>query len=704
MYQAIFLSIEILPSLRQSAWLIVIVGCVLLALGILIGYLLGNTSLRKYYEKELDDYEHQGSVQKSITDNVGLGIIVYNQTGPVYANKTLAELKGFLNGGVPKSLDIFLDTYDKGNHLKSDYILSTENGADTVRADYINNNRVYEIKIIKKEIIYAKRDKSETEVTESFHIILIEDVTLVKERERRQKDLAANVSHELKTPLTVIRASENIVEKINRGGMLTPEELKNWANRILTNAIRMQDIVEDFLVLSNNSEMKKMGIFDFSLIVEKSIANIKDHPAASKVKIIPPKNDAYPLGFGNNKLIIRIVTNLLTNAVKYIDFDGKTEPHEVKVNIVSTPDNVGIQVADNGRGIPAKDIDHLFERFYRVDNSGSREVGGSGLGLAIAKEMAEIHDGNINVVSTVGEGSTFTLFLPKAQTAFERVYEDAKTGVISEIEYYNAVMRFLLLEENELAKSRNFQEIVAAMDELAIESDISDIADTDKVKILTLLGDERFKELVDDLTYVEVFDDEDDYEDYDEEIFEDEVEYQEPSEAEFEAKAEEYSNEVLEMMEANRLALEEELRKEEEQRIQEELERQKKKEAQELLMQPVIQQSIKQNVNTEKNQTTLTELVKPAQKPAEKSVNESKDTVHIHPNTDKKGYNGKGVKLFASKSKAKEPAKTPVKKAEPVANTTEQHVEPIRSAVRQVLDAAEVDNKLIKNSDTEGNN
>ncbi|MCQ2468094.1 MAG: ATP-binding protein [Clostridia bacterium] len=681
-------------------WLIVLVGCIFVALGIIIGYLLGNTSLKKFFYKELEESEHQGAIQKSITENVGIGILVYAESDPIYINQAIKDMRAFIGNGIPKSFEVFLDTYDKDNHLKSDYLLSIENGVDVIRTTYVAETRVFEMKIIQREVEYAGKEKNEDAPTiERLHIILVEDITQIKDDERRQKELAANVSHELRTPLTVIRGSEDFVDKLNAGEIQSIDEIKRWANRILSNAVRMQDIVEDFLTLSNKGELKKMGTFDPYSIVMKSIGNLNDYPPAKNVKIIPPKEDAYPLGFGNGKLIVRIITNLLTNAVKYIEYDDKTVPNEVKVNIVTTGDRIGIQVEDNGRGIPKNDLNHLFERFYRVDNSGSREVGGSGLGLAIAKELTDVHDGTINVTSVLNSGSTFTLFLPKAEAVFNRVYEDAKAGVTPENEYYNVVFRFLVAEGMEYAKSRRVQAIADHLEKIEV-TEIDRISDSDKIKILTLLGDEHFANLVDELTYVFV----DDYEDE-----EDDGEYEDETmvmvepivsseEAKFEAEAVEFAAEVLEQEAERQRILEEEARIEQEKRELEELERQKKKEAQELLRQPVVQQSVKQNITPPiqkapiepKNQETLTPKADSGKKADEFSTLEQKEVIHIHPNGEKKMYNSTGVKLFDKKQKGKKKSTTSTSKPS-------EKAEPIRSAVKQVLDeAGAIDSKANK--------
>lgn len=700
MNSLVFLSLEINPILKQYMWLIVLVGCIFVALGIIIGYLLGNTSLKKFFYKELEESEHQGAIQKSITENVGIGILVYAESDPIYINQAIKDMRAFIGNGIPKSFEVFLDTYDKDNHLKSDYLLSIENGVDVIRTTYVAETRVFEMKIIQREVEYAGKEKNEDAPTiERLHIILVEDITQIKDDERRQKELAANVSHELRTPLTVIRGSEDFVDKLNSGEIQSIDEIKRWANRILSNAVRMQDIVEDFLTLSNKGELKKMGTFDPYSIVMKSIGNLNDYPPAKNVKIIPPKEDAYPLGFGNGKLIVRIITNLLTNAVKYIEYDDKTVPNEVKVNIVTTGDRIGIQVEDNGRGIPKNDLNHLFERFYRVDNSGSREVGGSGLGLAIAKELTDVHDGTINVTSVLNSGSTFTLFLPKAEAVFNRVYEDAKAGVTPENEYYNVVFRFLVAEGMEYAKSRRVQAIADHLEKIEV-TEIDRISDSDKIKILTLLGDEHFENLVDELTYVFV----DDYEDE-----EDDGEYEDETmvmiepivsseEAKFEAEAVEFAAEVLEQEAERQRILEEEARIEQENREREELERQKKKEAQELLRQPVVQQSVKQNITPPvqktpiepKNQETLIHKADSGKKADEFSTLEQKEVIHIHPNGEKKMYNSTGVKLFDKKQKGKKKSTTSTSKPA-------EKAEPIRSAVKQVLDeAGAIDSKANK--------
>lgn len=757
-----------LIEIKQLGWPLLVIGClfILLAIYFIVSAVRNYRSETAYF-MDLFQKAQSGIIQEAVINN--LGIIVYDENGLVYKNDTIEKFKGLMPESYPKTFDAFLEHFDRNNHLKSNYILSIENGVDTVRVEYFVLDRVYDIKIVNKSIDYPVNPKKKTYDKVQFHLIQIEDVTEVRKSERRQKDLAANISHELRTPLTVLRAAENIVIRIDRGKYLTNEEMRAWGERIVVNAVRMSEIVDSFLTLSNNKELDKMGFIDFTKVVVKSVDNVRDYPNAENVKIIMPEEKVMPLAYGMTNLIVRVVTNLLTNAIKYIDYEGKTAPHEVKISFVDLDDKIGIQVSDNGRGIPKKDTEHLFERFYRVDNSGSRDVGGFGLGLAIAKEMAEIYDGTINVASEEGVGSTFTLFLPKAKSAFERVYEDAKAGYISDNAYYEMIMKYLLIEEHEVADSCKYTEILEAMDKAGFNKEGKEMSDADKTRILTMLDEKKFASLVDDLTYVEeVFDDDDDEEDEEDyehlidsnpsdtsigstaditiaaatagttastaatssavttsipasqpEVVEIRPEPKKlimtitPEEQKFDEEASFYAQEVLESLEEQKRIQEEEARRLEAIRAQEELERQKKKEAQELLTMPVQQQSIKQNAKPDKQNVTAdtSKSGKPKTESKEKSTEDdkSKDAIHIHPNSEKKGYNGKGVKLFEGKTKSKKDSKgekrsAGVRAANPVLpeNMTPEPV--IKSAVRQALDEAEeIDSKITKNNDTEGN-
>lgn len=491
----------------QNPVLIAVLALILILIGIMIGYLIGNTTLRSKVTENIDSLERDKLIHKAVLDSVGLGIAVYDSNGAIFCNETIFRLPDFLKGGLPKTLNGFLETFDNGNQLKSNYILSLENGINLIRVNYINNRRIYEIKIFRK---HGGSDSKLFE-NEDMNIVIVDDITQIKDDERRQKDLAANVSHELKTPLTSIKSSVfSIRRSCADGGAPSMDELITWSGRIEENTIRMQDIVNDFLVLSQCSHTSKMEIFDIRDAVATAFSNVQDYPGASNIKFTLPEDAAYPLLYGNSKLIVRSIVNLLTNAIKYIGFEGKTVPDQIHISISVIDDRVAFQVDDNGRGIPAKDIDHLFERFYRVDNSGNREVGGSGIGLAIAKEIADMHDGVISVTSTFGQGSTFILSLPTGKTVFDGAYSDAKAGIISDKPLHRAAAYFLGLQECEAAKSLGYNDLTGLVEEYEIIPE-PEVASRDKAlaKLLSAFGDERFEELKEELLYVEDFEEDD---------------------------------------------------------------------------------------------------------------------------------------------------------------------------------------------------
>ena len=502
------ISFSVIEQAFQNPVILVVLAFILILLGVMAGYLIGNTTLQSKVSGDMDNLERDKLIQKAVLDTVGLGIAVYDSRGALFCNETIFRLPDFLKGGLPKTLNNFLETFDNGNQLKSNYILSLENGVNLIRVNYINNRRIYEIKIIRRP---AQPD-SKFFGNEELTIVIVDDITQIKDDERRQKDLAANVSHELKTPLTSIKSSVfSIRRACQDGNGPTMEELITWSGRIEENTVRMQDIVNDFLVLSQCSHTSRMEIFDIRDAVSAAYSNIQDYPGAGNVIFTLPEDGAYPLLYGNSKLIIRTIVNLLTNAIKYINYEGKTVPNQVHISIAVIDDRVAVQVDDNGRGIPAKDIEHLFERFYRVDNSGNREVGGSGIGLAIAKEIADMHDGVISVTSTFGQGATFILSLPTGKTVFDGAYSDAKAGIISDKPLHRAAAYFLGLQECEAVRSLGYTDLVSVVEEYEIIPE-PEVAARDKAlaKLLSSFGDERFEELEDELLYVEDFFDEED--------------------------------------------------------------------------------------------------------------------------------------------------------------------------------------------------
>ena len=471
--------------------------CILIFVGLAVGYIVGNNVYNHNADEKvkqiIDKLEYQGLVRSSIIDNVSLGVITYDANGIVYNNHTI-ETMDFLEGkDIPATMDAFLDRYEQGNHLKSDYLLNTDNSDSAIRVNYNSGKKIFEIKILHKIYEDSRLD-----------IVIVDDITQIEDDERRQKDLAANVSHELKTPLTVIRASELFINNITPDNMPSYEQIKTWGNRVIVNAVRMQDIVQDFLTLSQCQDKVPMTIVDIGQIIGRAVASVSEYPGRDKVNITVPENMYYPLVYGNENLVMRVVINLLTNASKYISYEGKTESDRVDINVSAIDDRIAIEVSDNGRGVPEKDVDYLFERFFRVDNSGSRETGGSGIGLSIVKDIVDMHEGTISVSTKLMSGSSFTVMLPIAGSVFEYVYEDAKTGIVSEKAYFRSAAEFMALQAVEAARSMGYDDIEGIADEFeAIPLGETTLRDQKMVELLKAFGDDRYTDLVDELTFIE---------------------------------------------------------------------------------------------------------------------------------------------------------------------------------------------------------
>ncbi|MBR1796843.1 MAG: hypothetical protein IJ757_02330 [Clostridiales bacterium] len=482
-----------------SHFALCVVGvCILIFAGLAVGYIVGNNVYNHNADEQvreiIDKLEYQGQVRSSIIDNVNLGVITYDSEGIVYNNRTVENMEGFLQGSpVPPTMEAFLDRFEQGNHLKSDYLLNVDNTDTAIRVNYNSGKKIFEIKILNK--IYENN---------RLDIVIVDDITQIKDDERRQKDLAANVSHELKTPLTVIRASEVFINNITPEKLPSYEEIQKWGSRVIVNAVRMQDIVQDFLTLSMCQDAVPMTIVDIGHIINRAVASVAEYPGRDKIEITIPENMYYPLVFGNENLIMRVVINLLTNAIKYISYEGKTEADRVDISVSAIGDQIGIEVSDNGRGVPEKDVDYLFERFFRVDNSGSREEGGSGIGLAIVKDIVDMHEGTISVNTELRRGSSFTVLLPIAGSVFESVFEDAKTGIVSEKTYFRTVADFIAIQAVEAARSMGYEDVIGIADEYEnIPVGEKTLRDQKFVALLKAFGDERYTDLVDELTFIE---------------------------------------------------------------------------------------------------------------------------------------------------------------------------------------------------------
>lgn len=224
-----------------------------------------------------------------------------------------------------------------------------------------------------------------------------------KKAEQIRKDFVANVTHELKTPLTSI---SGFVETLQDGAAEDPEIRSKFLDIIAIEAARLKRLIEDILIISD-IENKRESNTDSDINVRESIEEILTSIGpiieAKQVKIITSYAYEIYIG-GNNDRFKQLMMNLIENAVKY-SYDGGT----VTITAEKKEGKIYISVKDEGIGISEEHLPRLFERFYRVDKSRAQKAGGTGLGLAIVKHIASLFEAEIRVQSELGKGSTFTV-------------------------------------------------------------------------------------------------------------------------------------------------------------------------------------------------------------------------------------------------------------------------------------------------------
>lgn len=232
------------------------------------------------------------------------------------------------------------------------------------------------------------------------------DITHVERLEKVRQEFLSNISHELRTPLTSIMA---FVETLEDGAIDDTENNRRFLGVIRRNAERMHDLIADILELSMiesgtvSIETKQVRLRNLveevftalsSQAMERDVALVNRIAADAKATADPVRLE-------------QMLTNLIDNAIKFNRTGGN-----VTLSAVESEEKVAISVADTGEGIQADHLPRVFERFYRADRGRSREVGGTGLGLAIVKHLARLHGGEVSVVSTPGQGTSFTIELP----------------------------------------------------------------------------------------------------------------------------------------------------------------------------------------------------------------------------------------------------------------------------------------------------
>ena len=348
----------------------------------------------------------------TIFSDMDLGMLLYNEKRHLQqANPAAHQLLGTVE--LPQTLDDFLAAYGEENGLRARFHLSKSR----VQGVWQGKKRSLQISLKAAQV-----GESEQRV----YLVLLQDITEQEQQESQRKAFVANVSHELKTPLTTIMSyTESLLdwglEEKNKDG------LRKDLQRIHDDATRMKDLVTDLLLLSSidsHKHLNRFAVIDLDPVVARVVEGMQLQAEEKGLSLSYVRMAKLPKIFADSSGIERIVTNLLSNALKYTEKGG-----QVKVYTGRLVDSVYVKVSDSGCGIEERHVKRIFERFYRVDTTGSRQYGGTGLGLAIAQELSQIHEGELTVQTALGQGSSFSLIIPSVV----RVYYDTLIDIRAQI-------------------------------------------------------------------------------------------------------------------------------------------------------------------------------------------------------------------------------------------------------------------------------
>ncbi len=244
-------------------------------------------------------------------------------------------------------------------------------------------------------------------IADKGFVLMIMDVTERTASEKLRREFSANVSHELKTPLQSVLGYSEIM----LSGLVKPEDTRRFLQKIYDEAQNLLHLIDDIIKLSKLDELSHDMLEEFTLqdVAQSALVRLKDKAAKLQVEMkLDDATSGSSKMLGIASLMEEIFFNLMDNGLKYNHAGGS-----VTLRLAETENKLTVSVADTGMGIPANELPHIFERFYRVDRSRHKAIDGTGLGLSIVKHGVGFHGGSIRVVSTLGEGTEFIMKFPK---------------------------------------------------------------------------------------------------------------------------------------------------------------------------------------------------------------------------------------------------------------------------------------------------
>ena len=359
--------------------------------------------MKKTLKNTLEEVSGEHQKLETVFTYLNDGVIAFTEDGQVmHINEKVKELLG---KKYSKSFNFlrFTDLFgiDYNPHFNVEYVdRPTVNGEGYSVSDVMFGGKVLDISF--GTISYREGD-----ATRNGMLAVIHDETGRYELDKSRREFVANVSHEMRTPLTSIKGA---CETILADEGMNADMRSFFLGMAVEECDRMTRIVSDLLVLSrldNKRTQWSIDKFDTDKMLAHIIEVMRVDAEAHSHTLVYDTQGELPHITADKERIEQVLINILSNAIKYTPNGGT-----VTLTATVFDDNVKIDVRDTGIGIPAEDLPHLFERFYRVEKSRTSETGGTGLGLAIAKEIVEAHGGSISVESELDKGSVVTIILP----------------------------------------------------------------------------------------------------------------------------------------------------------------------------------------------------------------------------------------------------------------------------------------------------
>lgn len=422
---------------RISPLLLVVLASFGTAAVLLLITMTHNRRINRRKTREIDSvvkqFVEERSKSESILADLDIGVLAYSSDGTMINNNPAAR-KMLIPDPLPENLKEFVDRYGQDNGMQAALLL----GRNSLTVKVQIGERILRVRL--KESRFDEGRRAGT-------LIVIQDISDMEREEKQRKEFVANVSHELKTPLTTIKTySESLLDWGLAEKSL--EAIRKDVFRIHDDSLRMEHLVEDLLLLSSIDSKgirTRMEQLDFVTVIRQTVDRLMQQALDKNLDLACYTLSKIPVVYADRTSIERIMTNLLSNAIKYTEKGGS-----IKVYISYLIDDIYVKVADTGFGIEKEHLPHIFNRFYRVDMTGSRMFGGTGLGLSIARELVELHNGKIEVESVLGKGTEFTVMLPCARKVFSDTVAFIRDGMpLPDVLHRSAAEDLLALAQEE---------------------------------------------------------------------------------------------------------------------------------------------------------------------------------------------------------------------------------------------------------------